>query len=122
MTLNKGRPGSRNVAVNEIKSVLFDDEPSELAQARVNAANGAYANALEALEKIDVNSIRRDFIKQDIEFYKAFCAGKLALGGERRNRRCGPAAQQLRPQLSAEFSLPGGGRVDGRLAHGQRPP
>jgi tetratricopeptide (TPR) repeat protein len=92
ITLNKGRPGSRKVAVNEIKSVLFEDEPSELAQARVNAANGAYANALAALEKIDVNSIRRDYIRQDIEFYKAYCAGKLALGGE---REIGDAGRQL---------------------------
>jgi tetratricopeptide (TPR) repeat protein len=92
LTLNKGRPGSRKVAVNEIKAVLFADEPSELAQGRVNAANGAYSNALAALEKIDVNSIRRDYIKQDIEFYKAYCAGKLALGGE---REIGDAGRQL---------------------------
>jgi tetratricopeptide (TPR) repeat protein len=92
ITLNKGRPGSRTVAVNEIKSVLFADEPSELAQARVNAANGAYANALEALEKIGVNSIRRDYIREDVEFYKAFCAAKLALGGE---REIGDAGRQL---------------------------
>jgi tetratricopeptide (TPR) repeat protein len=92
LTMNKGRPGSRKVAVNEIKAVLFADEPSELAQARVNAANGAYANALSALEKIDMNSIRREYIKQDIEFYKAYCAGKLALGGE---REIGDAGRQL---------------------------
>jgi tetratricopeptide (TPR) repeat protein len=92
ITLNKGRPGSRTVAVNEIKSILFADEPSELAQARVNAANGAYSNALNALEKIDANSIRRDYIKQDIEFYKAYCAGKLALSGE---REIGEAGRQL---------------------------
>ncbi|HEY3391896.1 MAG TPA: tetratricopeptide repeat protein [Lacipirellulaceae bacterium] len=92
LTLNKGRPGSRKVAVNEIKAVLFADEPSELAQARVNAANGAYANALAALEKIEVDSIRRDYIREDIEFYKAYCAGKLALGGQ---REIGDAGRQL---------------------------
>ena len=26
--------------------------------------------------------VKRDFIKQDIEFYKAWCAGKLALAGQ----------------------------------------
>jgi tetratricopeptide (TPR) repeat protein len=92
VTINKGRPGSRTVSVNEIKTVLFADEPSELTQARVNAANGAYANALAALEKIDLGSVQRDFIKQDVEFYKAFCAGKLALGGE---REIGDAGRQL---------------------------
>src|SRR5688500_12598269 len=53
LTLNKGRPNSRTVAVNEIRTVLFADEPSELAQARVNAANGSYENALTALEKLN---------------------------------------------------------------------
>ena len=51
VTLNKGLPGSREIAVNEIKAILFDDEPSELSQARVNAANGAYENALAIARK-----------------------------------------------------------------------
>jgi tetratricopeptide (TPR) repeat protein len=81
VTIDKGLPGSSSIAVNEIKSIAFDDEPSELSQARVNAANGAYENALESLEKIKRGSVDRDFIKQDIEFYKAWCAAKLALAG-----------------------------------------
>ena len=31
ITLNKGLPEAGEIAVNEIKSVLFDGEPSELA-------------------------------------------------------------------------------------------
>jgi tetratricopeptide (TPR) repeat protein len=81
VTLNKGTSGSRTVAVNEIKSITFDGEPAELAQARVNAANGNYEKALELLAEIDRRSLRRDVVKQDVEFYKAFCAGKLALAG-----------------------------------------
>jgi tetratricopeptide (TPR) repeat protein len=82
VTLNKGLPGDRTIAVNEIRSVIFDGEPTELSQARVNAANGAYQNALENLAKIDTSTVPRDFIHEDIEFYKAWCAGHLALGGE----------------------------------------
>ncbi|MEX2308468.1 MAG: tetratricopeptide repeat protein [Pirellulales bacterium] len=82
VTLNKGLPGSRTIAVNELKSVQFDGEPPELSQARVNAANGAYKNALALLAKVDPRSVRRDYIKQDIEFYKAWCAAKLALAGD----------------------------------------
>ena len=92
VTLDKGAAGNRTIAVNEIKTVLFADEPSELTQARVNAANGAYENALSALEKVDLGSVRRDFLKQEIEFYKAFCAAKLALGGE---GEIGDAGRQL---------------------------
>ncbi len=82
VTINKGLPGSRTIAVNQIKSIQFEGEPPELSQARVNAANGAYSKALQLLEKIDVGQVRRDFIKQDIEFYQAYCASQLALGGE----------------------------------------
>ena len=81
ITLNKGLPGNKPIAVNQIRSVVFDGEPSELSQARISAANGNYQKALDALEKIDIAAIRRDFIKQDIDFYKAFCAGKLAVSG-----------------------------------------
>ena len=82
VTLNKGAPGSETVAVNEIKSIVFDGEPAELSQARVNAANGAYQNALATLAKIDDGSLRRDFIQQDVAFYKAWCAAHLALAGD----------------------------------------
>ena len=36
-----------------MRSVLFDEEPPELTQARLNAKNGGYATALERLEQID---------------------------------------------------------------------
>jgi tetratricopeptide (TPR) repeat protein len=82
LTLNKGLTGPRDIPVNEIRSVQFDGEPAELSQARTNAANGAYQNALEALAKIDVGKVDRDYIKQDVEFYKGWCAAKLALAGQ----------------------------------------
>lgn len=82
VTLNKGLPGSHSIAVNQVKAILFDGEPAELAQARVNVTNGAFAKAVQLLGKIDASQLRRDFIKQDVEFYQAYCASKLAQGGE----------------------------------------
>lgn len=81
VTITKGLGGNRTIAVNEIKSIQFAEEPTELSQARLNSANGAFSNALTALSKIDAKDINRDLIKQDVEFYKAYCAAKLALGG-----------------------------------------
>src|ERR1700741_2072348 len=81
VTITKSIGGNRTVAVNDIKSIQFADEPSELSQARLNANNGAFANALTNLNKIDAANVKRDLIKQDIEFYKAYCAARLALGG-----------------------------------------
>ena len=83
VTLDKaGGSGSQAIAVNQIKSIQFDGEPPELAQARVNAGNGAYAKALQLLAKIDMKLVQRDFIRQDIEYYRAYCASRLALAGE----------------------------------------
>jgi tetratricopeptide (TPR) repeat protein len=92
VTVKKGLPGDRDIPINEINSVLFDGEPPELSQARVNAANGAYTNALNALDKVNLATVHRDFVKQDIEFYKAWCAAKLALGGQ---GEIGDAGRQL---------------------------
>jgi tetratricopeptide (TPR) repeat protein len=61
---------------------VFEGEPAELTQTRVNAGNGAFAKALALLEKIAADQVKRDFVKQDIEFYKAYCASRLALSGE----------------------------------------
>ena len=92
VTLKKGAAGDREIAVNEIKTVQFSGEPSELSQARLNADNGAYETVLESLQKIDVGKVDRDFVKQDIEFYKGWCAAKLALAGR---GEIGDAGRQL---------------------------
>jgi tetratricopeptide (TPR) repeat protein len=81
ITLKGGSGGSRTIALNLVKTVVFDDEPAELSQARVKAANGAYEDAQELLAKIDSSSVNRPLIQQDIEFYNAWSAGKLALAG-----------------------------------------
>lgn len=82
VTLDKGAAGRVPVAVNDIRAIVFEGEPAELTQTRVNAGNGAFAKALGLLEKIAADQVKRDFVKQDIEFYKAYCASRLALSGE----------------------------------------
>src|SRR6476620_1040571 len=82
VTIDKGATGSVPLAVNEIRMIVFEGEPTELTQARVNSGNGAFAKALGLLEKVAADQVKREFIKQDIEFYKAYCASRLALSGE----------------------------------------
>lgn len=82
VTVSKGTANDRKFAVNEIKAIVFDGEPGELAQARTSVGNGAFAKALQQLEKVDVNQIRRELIKQDVEYYQALAAARLAEGGE----------------------------------------
>jgi tetratricopeptide (TPR) repeat protein len=81
ITLDKGAGGTRKLAVNELRSLLFDGEPTQLTQARLNVRNGGYATALDTLNEIDLARIDRDLVREDVEFYKAICAAKLALGG-----------------------------------------
>jgi tetratricopeptide (TPR) repeat protein len=81
VTVAKNGAEKENIAVNQIKSIIFDGEPTELTQARVNAANGGYVDALEKLNEIEVNKIDRDFIEQEVQFLKAYCAAQLVLSG-----------------------------------------
>jgi tetratricopeptide (TPR) repeat protein len=81
ITLDKGSAGKSEVPVNRVRSVVLGDEPSELTQARINSRNGGFTTALERLERIDRTKISRDIVREDIEFYEAYCAAQLALGG-----------------------------------------
>ena len=70
----------KEIPVNEIEMIYFDGEPFELKNAKRDILNGRYAEALAALERIKETPERPE-IRQDIEFYKALCSTKLALGG-----------------------------------------
>lgn len=72
---------TREIPVNEIESISFEGEPSEMSIVRIAVANGRYNDALEALNKIDTDSVDREPVEQDIAFYKAYCAAQLALSG-----------------------------------------
>lgn len=82
VTIQRGS-ATKTIPISEIRSIVFGGEPAELTQARVNADNGGFKPAAEALEKIDLAQVKRGLIRQDIEFYKAYIAAKLALLGER---------------------------------------
>lgn len=72
---------SEEIPVNEVQYLTFAGEPRELTLGRLNAVNGRYEDALEAFGKVNAAEIQRDVIKQDLEFFKAYCVAKLALGG-----------------------------------------
>lgn len=75
-------PVTKKIPVNEIISVEYDEEPAELNSLVRNAYEGGrFAEALDALNKLDLTEIKRPEILQDIAFYKAACAARLALGG-----------------------------------------
>lgn len=74
---------SESVPVNEIESITFKDEPAGLVKVRGEIAAGRYEQALAAIEKIELADSARAEVKQDMEFYKAMAAARLALEGQR---------------------------------------
>ena len=68
------------VSVDDLKSVVFEGEPSQIAQARSNERSGAYATALEKLNeaKSSLSSPNRN-AKINVEFLIARVKGRQAL-------------------------------------------
>jgi len=76
------RPIEETVPVNEIISISFDREPDELSKGRNLAHTGQYEEAIEALKGVNRKEAERRLeMVQDLDFYNAYCATKLALGG-----------------------------------------
>ena len=94
--VSKGSTGTEKVPVNEIRSITFKSEPNELTQARVNAKNGGFRNALDRLEDIDISKLDRNLIREEVEFYRAYCAAQLALMGTGKIKDAGPKMLQFR--------------------------
>lgn len=86
------RAGDRKIKVSEIKTVMFRDDPTELRSARLAAQRGAYAQARDELSRIATSSVSNKLVREDLEFYLAWCEGKLALTGGDKNK----AVQLLR--------------------------
>lgn len=76
---------NQTVNVNEIRLVTFADEPQELRQGRARATGGKFEDALSLLKRVNPAGVERDIVKRDLQFYLAYCAGKLALssGGDK---------------------------------------
>lgn len=73
--------GKKQFAVPDIQKVTFRGEPRELRNARDAVLRGQLENARTELDKITLDGITRPELLQDIEFFKAFVDGRLALVG-----------------------------------------
>lgn len=87
VTLSAGG-AKRQFPANEIQRITFEGEPNDLAQARITILTTSnYKVALEDLKKIDLKKVdtRPEMVRQEVEFYRAFCQAHLALteGGEK---------------------------------------
>jgi len=80
----------KEVPVNEIVTIYFDDEPTSMKTARTYLLSGRYEDALDVLTKVDPAEVDRREVQQDLDFYKALCACTLALGGKGTIQEAGP--------------------------------
>lgn len=71
----------RRIDVNDLRRVSFGGEPGGLKSARQAVISGQYEQALEALQRIKADSRDSEMIVADIEFYKAYSTGQLAVRG-----------------------------------------
>jgi tetratricopeptide (TPR) repeat protein len=91
VTIDQTTGGPKQVPVNEIEIVFYDDEPTLLKTARTAIAAGRYEDALTALDKVPAAEVKRPEVKQDIEFYKALASARLALAGNGQITEAGSA-------------------------------
>lgn len=70
----------KQIPVNEIEGISYEGEIPDLKMAKNHVQNGRFAEATAALDRIKKEPERKE-VQQDIEFFKAYCAAKLAMGG-----------------------------------------
>lgn len=75
------RGSERTIQVNEIRRINFADEPTELRRAREDILTGQIENGLSVLRQLNPGDVQRDLVRQDLQFYVAYCMAKLALSG-----------------------------------------
>lgn len=73
--------GGREIGVNEIRDISFELDPPELKAARLSVRGGQLEDALSKLNELKVAELPSDPVRDDVEYYKAYCLAKLALGG-----------------------------------------
>lgn len=76
----KEKSGTTKVPINEIAKVSFGDDPMGMSKVRSDITNGQIEQASERMKKVKVAG--RRFVQQDIAFYKALIASRLALKGQ----------------------------------------
>ena len=103
--LEQGASGvTKEIPVNQIQTIFFEDEPAELKTAKTHMLGGRYAEALMALERINRrrqpagNSARHRLLQ-------GILRRQNGAGGQRQDRRRGPDDESLRRHVPEELSL-----------------
>ncbi|MDA1054720.1 MAG: tetratricopeptide repeat protein [Planctomycetota bacterium] len=71
----------RSIPVNEIRRITLADDPPELRRGRDDILSGQIESGYDDLRKVNAADIKRPLTKADLQYYLAYCQGKLALTG-----------------------------------------
>ena len=104
------------VNVGDITGLRYDGEPSDLTRARGNIANGDFTAALASLKKIDSGRVSRKVVSQEIAYFQAFCATKLALAGQGSVRTAGKLMNKFIKANARSYHFYEANRLFGQLA------
>ena len=97
-------PVIKKVPVNQIISIEYDEEPSELGNIVRNAYEDArFDDALAGIGKLELGEITRPEILQDVDFYKAASMARLALGGGGPPREAGGLLAAFEAKASGNY-------------------
>lgn len=81
VTVKRSNDAVEKIPVNEIESISFDGEPAQMNIVRSAALGGRYEDVLRTLEKIGDADQLSPNVQQDVLFYRALAAARLALAG-----------------------------------------
>jgi tetratricopeptide (TPR) repeat protein len=80
VTIKKGALETK-IPVNVITEIRYGGESTLMPKVRQFVVSGRYEDAVELLGKIKSGVGLNKYITQDVEFYRAYCHGQMALGG-----------------------------------------
>ena len=81
VTLVKVGGGEVTFKTPEIELIRFANDPVQFNAIRNQINNGGFENALKAMDKLKEGDIDRAEAKQEIQYMRALCHARLALGG-----------------------------------------
>ena len=76
------RGNNQNFPSNTIAWIVFEGDPSSFSRAKEFVSKGQFEEAMVEFRKLDPASLKSDNSKKELDFYRPYTAGKLALLGK----------------------------------------
>ena len=106
VTVKRSNDQTEKISVHDIESISFDAEPPQMNIMRSAAAGGRYEDVLRTLEKISANMDQLSpNVQQDVLYYRALAAARLALAGSGDIAAAGPQMREFVQKNPSSYHL-----------------